>query len=117
MKDLESGELKIVVKEGPPTVIEWTGMSNARAPASIINPFVDNLIDEFKNKETTIDFRKLEYMNSSTVTPIIRLMKMFDDNSIKTLVIYDRSSKWQQASFKALDTLARMLNYIEVKGQ
>lgn len=117
MENLIADSLQILVKEGAETVIQWQGTSTAREPASIINPYIDKIVPYLKNKKVRIDFTKLRYMNSSTVTPIIRLIRLFDTEGIKTTVVYDKTSKWQQASFKALETLAQMLGNIDVFGQ
>jgi len=117
MENLVADTLKILVEDGAETILQWQGTSTAREPASVINPYVDKIVPLLKSKTVRLDFTKLQYMNSSTVTPIIRLIRLFDSEGIKTTVIYDKSSKWQQASFKALETLARMLDNIHVLGQ
>lgn len=117
MENLVADNLKILVQDGAEAVMQWQGTSTAREPAAIINPYVDKIVPLLKNKPVRVDFTQLQYMNSSTVTPIIRLIRLFDSEGIKTTVIYDKNSKWQQASFKALETLARMLDNIDVLGQ
>ena len=55
-------------------------------------------------------------MNSSTVPPIIQFLKKLNTNEVKTLITYNADSKWQAASFKALETFSGILNFITVKG-
>ncbi len=116
MNDLEAGELTIKVEEGPKTLIEWIGISNERDPAKALNPYVDYLLASITNEEVIVDFQKLEYMNSSTVSPIVRLIKLLDKKGIQTLVRYNKSLKWQQTNFRAFDAIARMLKHTVVKG-
>lgn len=117
MQNFKADDLEIKIEKGSTPVMLWLGISNAREPALAINPFVDGFLRDLKSREIIVDFRKLEYMNSSTVTPIIRLIRELDKKNIKTTIIYKRISKWQQASFKALDTLSKMLTNVTVEGR
>ncbi|MDY6933875.1 MAG: hypothetical protein SVZ03_06590 [Spirochaetota bacterium] len=117
MKELISGDLVIKVEDNEKSVvISWFGKSRERDPGAVINPYFDEIIDNFDGAELTIDFLKLEYMNSSTVPSIIKLFKLLDTREIPTRVIYDKNSGWQCASFKALDTIAQSLNSVTVEG-
>lgn len=116
MKQYKAGDLEInITEEDDERVkINWLGVSNARDPAVIINPIIDKITAELDCKEVTIDFTDLEYINSSTVPPIVRLIKEIHKKSIKTYVAYDHSSKWQQESFRALGTLAKVLRNVVI---
>lgn len=94
----------------------WLGQSDSRNPAIEINPYLDSLLDELKAFELIIKFDDLEYMNSSTVPPIIQFLKKLNTNEVKTLITYNTEKKWQAASFKALETFSSILNFITVKG-
>ena len=94
----------------------WLGQSDSRNPASELNPYLDQLVDELKSCELTIKFNDLEYMNSSTVPPIIQFLKKLNTSEVTTLITYNAASKWQAASFKALETFSGILNHITVKG-
>jgi len=117
LENFNNGALKIIIKiEDNKAFMTWLGQSNSRTPVRELNPYLDNLVDELKAMELTIRFNDLEYMNSSTVPPIIQFLKKLDNNGIKTLIIYNAESKWQAISFKALETFAGILNLITVKG-
>ena len=49
-----------------------------------------------------MDFRTLEYLNSSTITPVIRVLEMAKRGTVSLSIIYDASLKWQALSFSAL---------------
>lgn len=114
--NLKDSNLEITMQEGQKNVVTWIGKSEARDPSSIINPFFREIFPKFKGKELEIKFEQLKYMNSSTVPPIIQLIKELEENDIKSTITYDRNSKWQVASFKALETIVRTMQNISVKG-
>jgi len=118
MKNYEVGSLKIEVQEVDERVtMTWLGESDAREPSETLSPFLASLLKELSGKEILINYQQLAYMNSSTVPPIIHFIKNLDSDGIKTLIVYDAASKWQSASFKALETLSTVMPNITVKGE
>lgn len=116
MDSLRVGELEITVTRGDPTIVEWRGTSKSPDPALTISPFFETLARTIKDDEVVIDFTKLEYMNSSTVSPIVSLCKLFDSKQIKTTIRYDSRSKWQPGIFKGLVRLSMILKNIRVEA-
>lgn len=116
MANLKDNNLEIIFEAGNKNLITWKGKSDARDPSSILNPYFDEMLSQLLNKELEVNFTHLEYMNSSTVPPIIQLIKKLEENAIKSVILYDKNSKWQLASFKALETIVRTMNNIEVRG-
>ena len=49
-----------------------------------------------------LDFQGLEYMNSSTITPIIKILDQIKGGSERVSILYDQDVKWRQLSFTAL---------------
>ncbi len=118
MKKLEQGDLTITVEhDRDETKVTWLGTSSAREPSKSIDPFLDNVINESDSQALTVDFRQLEYMNSSTVKPIIRMMKVLNEHKMRSTVVYDKSQRWQHISFKALKSLSEVLEFIDVDGR
>lgn len=116
MKNFHNKSLKIQLnKSGNKILMTWVGQSDDRNPSATLNPYLNSLIDSLKGNELIIEYSKLEYMNSSTVPPIIQFIKKLNTSGIKTVIQYDAKSKWQCASFKALETLSVMMNCITVK--
>jgi len=114
--NLKDENLEILFEEGEKNIITWVGKSEARDPSSLLNPYFKNISKAFKGKELEIKFEQLRYMNSSTVPPIIQLIKDLEENGIKSTITYDKNSKWQVASFKALETIVRIMQNITVRG-
>ncbi|MCP4137798.1 MAG: DUF1987 domain-containing protein [bacterium] len=118
MSNYKEGNLEILLaEEGAKNILTWTGKSDDRDPSALLNPYFDGLMDKLKGKALDIEFAKLEYMNSSSVPPIIQLIKKLNTNAIKTVISYDKESKWQSASFKALETIVRAMENVEVVGK
>jgi len=118
MANFKGGSLEIILdKKENSATISWRGKSDDRNPSVSLDPYFDSIIGELKGLELSVDFLKLEYMNSSTVPPIIKFLKDLNANEINSVFIYDASSKWQAASFKAFETFSKMLPHISVQGK
>ena len=118
MRDLNVGGLVIKLeKKGGNVVMSWLGKSRERDPAALLNPYFDEIASEVEGSKITVDFINLEYMNSSTVPPIIQFVKRLDTLNVITNVYYDKSSEWQSASFKALGTISQGLKNINIEGK
>jgi hypothetical protein len=117
MENLKSGNLNIKVKADKDFIrIEWIGKSDRRDPSNVLMPYLEGLVQELKGKNVEVIFQNLSYMNSSTVPPIISFMKDLDATVKKAVFVYDKSSNWQAASFKALKTISKNLKNIEVNS-
>ncbi len=117
MKDFKEGNLEIKIEETDKILMTWIGRSEDRDPSAFLNPYLSEISDAIAGKELEVEFSKLEYMNSSTVPPIIQLIKKLNTVGVTTRIFYDKNSKWQSASFKALETIARSMKCIEVVGK
>lgn len=114
---LQVESLKIEARyDVQPALVVWSGSIDVRDPAQLINPFVDKMVSRLAGHSCTVDFRKLEYMNSSSVTPILRMVKAFAENHITAEVQYSVNVEWQRASFRALNAIAMRLTGIKVTG-
>ncbi len=116
MINFDEKGLKIVFnKSGNEVSMAWMGQSDERNPSEILNPYLAGLIESLVGQDLVIEFGKLEFMNSPTVPPIIQFIKKLDTNEIKTTIQYDSQSKWQCASFRALQPLTNKMSNITVK--
>ena len=114
---LQSGELTIVVTstENGTSVI-WSGTSDAREPSLELTPFLAQVVDRHTNAPVVVDFRKLEYMNSGTVSPIIVFVRALDERGIETKLLFDTGIGWQRVNFVAMKSIARTLKHLSVEG-
>ncbi len=117
MKDYKNDNMEICFEAGDLNRLIWKGKSIDRDPSATLKPYLDEVIDGIKGGKLEVDFSPLEYMNSSTVPPIIHMAKKLNESSTKTEIFYNRSSSWQSASFKALETIVLKMDNVSVKGK
>jgi hypothetical protein len=114
-----SKELSLDVRhdEGAVTVV-WTGRSMAREPVTFIGPILAEAyrVGAEAGAPLVLDFRALEYMNSSTITPVIRILREASKGTGRVLVLYQRAAKWQELSFSALTIFETKDQRVEIRG-
>ncbi|MGD2271479.1 MAG: hypothetical protein PVI06_13840 [Desulfobacterales bacterium] len=111
--------LKIIVKEdGDIIQIKWTGKSIDRQPDKFISPILVDVLKKSSaaHKRIVFDFCNLNYMNSSTITPIIKILERAKRGKAKITILYDQSLKWQDLNFSALNIFQTKDQRIEIKG-
>lgn len=99
--------------------LEWTGMSMAREPGAFLVPILSRALDTGLQigKPLVVDFRQLEYLNSSTITPVIRILEHARRGRSAVRIVYDKSLKWQALSFTALELFRTPDGRIDVRGE
>ena len=111
--------LKIQVKHDVDSIhMEWRGRSVERDPSKFITPILMESLKKTSNndKRILLDFTKLEYMNSSTITPIIKVLERAKRGAAKVTVLYNGSLKWQDLAFSALEIFQTTDKRVEIKG-
>jgi len=114
-----SNLLKIEVEEkGASINIKWSGMSIDRQPGKFITPVLVNVIKKSSdlNKKVILDFRELAYMNSSSITPVIKILERAKRGRNQITVFYRKSLRWQDLSFSALEIFRTKDQRVEIKG-
>jgi len=112
-------ELSLDVRHDDKAVtVVWAGRSIARDPMTFIGPILAEArkASNDAGSPLVLDFRALEYMNSSTITPIIRLLRDAGKGTGRVVVLYQRAAKWQDLSFSALTIFATDDKRIEIRG-
>ena len=96
----------------------WSGRSTGREPGLFIVPVLSRAVElgRAQNKPLVLDFQSMAYMNSSTITPIIRLLGKAMRTLNKVRVIYRKDLKWQELSFTALEVFQTPDQRIEICG-
>jgi len=111
--------LEKIVDE-PSITIRFIGRSNERNPSKFIYPILADALDQsaHSNKGFILDFRDLEYMNSSTITPILKILdKVKREEKYRVTIIYRQSLRWQDLSFSALKIFESRDNRISITGR
>jgi len=100
--------------------IRFIGKSNERNPSKFISPILSDVLHQSDsgNKEIILDFKELEYMNSSTITPILKILdKATREKNYRITITYRQSLKWQDLSFSALKIFELKDNKIKIIGR
>ena len=114
-----SNLLQLEVKENEISFnIKWKGISIEREPTKFIAPILTNIIKKSsdRNKSVLLDFRELSYMNSSTITPVIKILERAKRSKTQIEVYYKKSLKWQDLIFSALEIFQTKDRKVQIKG-
>lgn len=115
-----SNLLTIEVEENQSEInIKFKGKSTERDPSDFISPVLLESMQNSKKfkKKIRMDFQNLEYMNSSTITPIIRILESANDTGNSISILYRKSKKWQELCFSALRIFETKDHRIEITGK
>lgn len=118
-KSYAKNSLKIEISENKDSITTcWTGKSIDRNPGQFINPILLELVNKSneENKRIVLDFRDLAYMNSSTITPLIKILERANRGKIFVTVKYNKHLKWQDLNFSALKIFQTRDKRVEIKG-
>lgn len=119
-KILEHDQLKLEIMEGTNDInIKWLGKSIDRDPSKFLNPVLKDLLDSANTgkKSVMLDFRGLEYMNSSTITPIVHILAQMGSEVPSVTLLYNKQLRWQDISFSALKIFKVKDSRVEVRGE
>jgi len=99
--------------------IDFIGRSSDRDPSEFLNPILTDLIydEEKNNKFIVMNFKNLEYMNSSTITPITKILEKAKESKIQLKVRYNSKKKWQDLCFAALKIFETKDQRISISGE
>lgn len=97
--------------------IKWVGRSESPSPSDFLVPYFESILPELEGCKLTVDFKELAYMNSSSVSSIIKLVKMVYTAGIETRLVYNGNSPWQTTSFKALQTICIPMKTVKVEAE
>ena len=98
--------------------VKWEGTSVDRQPSTFISPILVKVLEMASdlNKRIIMDFQSMSYMNSSTITPIIKILERAKKGMTKITIFYKKSLKWQELNFSALEIFQTKDNRLEIKG-
>lgn len=117
--DIIDGALSIHHSEGKhEIVLQFSGKSIVRDPTSLLHPTLLKAADEAaeKKKRMVLDFEELTYMNSSSFTPIIRILEKARLSGQAVSIVFDASKRWQSVSFAALTIFETADGRIKIRG-
>src|SRR5262249_8783251 len=100
MTEFTSGQLRIDTQTSAhDLLVTWRGRSVARDPSAFIWPVLQHVLAQANGKRVILDFCHMEYMNSSTLTPLVRMMEQAKRDNVSVSLRYDSKLKWQALAF------------------
>ena len=98
--------------------VHFHGKSMLRDPNDFLMPILLRVLAEAntERKRLLLDFRSLAYMNSSTMTPVIKVLEQARVGEGMVTVTYRKALKWQDISFSALVIFQTADGRIEIRG-
>lgn len=115
-----SNHLTIAVSREPAAVfVIWSGRSTEREPSLFVTPILTAALEEAAALPGTlvIDFSTLEFMNSSTITPLSKILERARESGANCEVRYRKDLNWQELSFSALRIFETADGRIRIRGQ
>src|SRR5437764_1159979 len=82
--------------EASHVTLRWLGECSTRDPGTKLTPFLSKLVPTLQDRSVTIDFSKLEYMNSAAVAPIMMFVKALDAHGLSIELRYSTTLGWQR---------------------
>ena len=118
-KSFVSNLLKIEVDENRDSIAAyWTGKSIDRNPGKFLTPILVDLLEKGSelNKRIILNFQRLSYMNSSTITPVIKILERAKKGKVRVTVLYNKLLKWQELNFSALEIFQTKDKRVQIRG-
>lgn len=96
--------------------IAWLGVSDARNPQEFLGPVIQELSEKLQGVPITVDFSRLEYMNSATVAPMVSMVRALDASGQPVLIRFSKDG-WQRTHLKCMTAIARTLQSVTVEAR
>jgi hypothetical protein len=120
METFTDNTLTLELAESPERVVlAWKGKSNDREPARFLVPVLEKALSrgEGGKREVVLDFSALDYMNSSTFSPLVKLLDQAAKGGHRVSLVYSQARKWQALSFSALKAFETGDGRVRVHGR
>lgn len=120
LSNLTEKDLAIEVSEsGEEVRLTWRGKSNDREPGRYLMPMLANALTHSSQaqKRLALDFTGLDYMNSSTFAPIVKMLDEAARLHGRVVLEFSQSRKWQAMSFSALKAFETPDGRVQLLGR
>ena len=107
-----NNQLTIDIADEERTItVHFLGKSILRDPNDFVMPILLRTLGEAipAKKRIVMNFRDLSYMNSSTLTPVIKILERARVGEGQITVAYKKSLKWQDISFPPWSSSRRLM--------
>lgn len=116
----EQGELSLELAQTARELrLTWRGKSSDREPSRFLVPVLSDALKRARDARLPLvmDFSPLEYMNSSTFTPVVKALDESRRLAVPVVLEYSLGRKWQALSFSALRTFETLDGRIKINGK
>jgi hypothetical protein len=122
MNELKTGELTVtceIDKSSNSMIFTWLGQSTDQDPGKILKPYFEEIISEARKTGASIvfDFKQMEYMNSSTIAPVIYMISLLKEPKIQLTIKYQTGLKWQELNFSTFKVLEKSSGILKLAGE
>jgi hypothetical protein len=99
--------------------VVWSGKSNSREPERFLAPILQGALQMAGagERKVVLDFTGLEYMNSSTFSPLVKMLGDAATGGHRVEVEFSQARKWQALSFSALKAFETADGRIVIRGK
>lgn len=99
--------------------LTWRGKSADRDPSRFLVPVLSDALRRARDARVPLvmDFSQLDYMNSSTFTPVVKALDESRRLAVPVVLEYSLDRKWQALSFSALRTFETLDGRIKINGK
>ena len=112
-------KLRLDVSESENEIrVNWSGQASGGGATAFLTPILSELLEKSKDGSKCIvfDFSKLEFMNSSAITPLIKILERAKRGKNRIKIFFNSHLKWQELSFSALEIFKTEDDRITIKG-
>jgi hypothetical protein len=112
--------LTVEVLEAPAEIrVTFRGRSAAREPGQFLIPILKDALQRATDRRCplVLDFAAIDYMNSSTFTPLVKLLDEAARGGARVMVEFAKDRKWQSLSFAALKAFETADGRISFRGK
>lgn len=108
-----------VQNEAAAVRVVWRGKSNSREPERFLGPILQGALAMAGGgaRPVVLDFTGLEYMNSSTFSPLVKMLGDAGGGGHRVEVEFSQGRKWQALSFSALKAFETPDGRIVIRGK
>ncbi len=104
----------VVSKSDLRATVTWKGVSDSQRPGDFLDPLIEGLAPQLKSAVVTVDLTGMEYLNSATIPPLIRLIRQLATNGDPVIVLFSNAD-WQQTHMRCTSVIARTLRNVSVE--
>jgi anti-anti-sigma regulatory factor len=118
MSEHRLGQLEVSVDEQTtgPLCMVFKGESDSSDAAALLRALFDSYFEAAVQRGMTLDFRALDYMNSSTFPPLVELIRRLHDVKAPISILYSKDKPWQRTPFTALTGIAAVYRNLSVQA-